>query len=480
MKSLFILLLATVLNLSSKPVYASGDPVTLSDTLKASGISKLEISGLRGMKVMARGYDGANVIYAWTVTGSGAAFEEIIKNSAVDAKSENGLLVISVTTPGSKESKGIHSDSDESWLKQLIGPSKSSKNKSFDSKEISQTFEIFIPRNIAVILSSGISEITADKLQSGLTIRNRAGTVETSRTGGVLDIENRYGKIVVRENQGNVQILGKSGRVEVEDVAGRLTIDSDYSTISVSRHTGDMEITNQSGKITAEDVTGSARLNSKYGSIRVNSVSGKVFVSNRSGSIDIEDAGSLFAENENGSIKASRIRGSEAGSISNRNGSIELLKVNGDLAIDQRNGSVETSDGKGSLKVKNQNGSIRINRHQGNLELDSDNGEFILQSISAETAILRSRNRPIEAEFLSIKRLEINAESADVRIELPSRPDGSVDIRVEEGSISGGAVDLSRIQQVGEVKSLNYSGNGNGLLQVRLRDGSLIVRQRAL
>jgi HSP20 family molecular chaperone IbpA len=453
----------------------ASSPVTLSDTVKTDGARSVSITGLRGMKVSVRGHDSRQLMYAWTVRGSGRQFEEILAKSSVDARMENSVLVIRVSTP--ENMKDYSENNDESWLKQLISPSKNG-SKSRWNNELSQQFEVLMPKDLLLNLNSNYSEIRILGIKAGVKAENRAGQITVSATAGDMDVNNQYGRTDISDHEGNVLVKGKSGSISVADTRGNMQLTSDYSTITVARHTGDLKVENQSGKITVDELNGNGVLRGKYGNITVSAVTGKLEVFNNSGSVQVDDASTLHIENEYGSITLSKIKASAPGVVKASNGSVNLSRVQSDLTVHVAYGSVESKDGKGSLTVNAGDGSVRVDRHSGNIAVKGDDTGIRLNGIQAESVQLETRGRSIDASFDKIIKLQIDAEDANVSLNLPGKPDGQVDVHVEDGTINGNALDITRFTTRGAIKSAEY-GSGTSQLRIRLVNGTLTARTGA-
>jgi hypothetical protein len=473
----FISLVTLLLFALSTNGQQAATSVTLGDTLDARQVQNVVISGARGMKVSVRGYDGNRVIYKWTVSGSGEQFDRVIRNSSADASVQQGTLTIRISTVA-KDGYSSSKSNEESWIKQLISPSKGNRPMR-SGEQVLQIFEVLVPASCKFELESSIAEVQITGMTNGLKIENRSGSVRITSTKGDLSVDNQYGATEVSEHIGAAVVRGRSGTITTSETTGRLNVNSDYSTIRVTRHNGTLSTENESGKTIIEEVDGDVTVRGKYGAVEVSEVTGKTDIVNNSGSVEVSDAKAVNVTNLNGSVTLTKIKSAVSGTIQATNGSVSLTRVEAPLLIDTKNGSLESKDGAAKLTVITKNGSIRIDRHKGDLELRGGETSITLHGIQAEEVILANGNRNIEAQFDRVGRVDIVSEGPSIRLDYPGKIDGAVDIEVTEGTITGNAFSKSQITASGGGERVK-TGIGREVLKVRLKRGELLVRVSGL
>ena len=135
-------------------------------------------------------------------------------------------------------------------------------------RNASVAFEVFVPRQAAVSVSSGDGAVSLNGVSGELTLRSGDGAIEVVNSGGKLD---------VNTGDGTIQISGFDGQVDARTGDGAIALEGNFKALSARTGEGEIslkvpagssftietnlpdEISNE-GFVVAEDITRSPRL----------------------------------------------------------------------------------------------------------------------------------------------------------------------------------------------------------------------------
>jgi DUF4097 and DUF4098 domain-containing protein YvlB len=136
------------------------------------------------------------------------------------------------------------------------------------NRNASVAFEVFVPRQSALSVSSGDGAVALDGVSGEITLRSGDGAIEVSNSGGKLD---------VNTGDGTIQIIKFDGQVDARTGDGAIALDGDFKALSARTGDGQISLTvpagssftietnmpeeiSNEGFVVAEDVTRSPRL----------------------------------------------------------------------------------------------------------------------------------------------------------------------------------------------------------------------------
>jgi DUF4097 and DUF4098 domain-containing protein YvlB len=231
------------------------------------------------------------------------------------------------------------------------------------------SFEIHVPRDVALDLRTQRGDIHASGISGDVTTSVARGDVEVHDAGGEVRADVGRGDVRVTTAKGNVHVSGKGSEVELEDVGGAATIDGEfYGPITarnvakgarfVSSHT-DLNIGALPGRMDVES-----------GEVRVQGATGPVLLTTSDKSINLEDiTGRIRVTNKRGDI-AVRLTAppKEEMDLTNESGSIELAlpaKAAFEITAVSRSGEIQNDFNDSALKTTKAGGDSQLQGKAG-------------------------------------------------------------------------------------------------------------------
>jgi len=201
-------------------------------SFSVSGTPRVNISTFDG-EVTVRGWDKPEVKYTAT---SRANDEDTLKQLSILTEQQGSAILIRA-----RNEHNIHA---------------------------SVAFEVFVPRQSAVHVSSGDGAVTLDGVTGEITLRSGDGAIEVSNSGGQLQ---------VNTGDGTIQILKFDGQVDARTGDGAIALDGIFKALSAKTGDGEISLTvpagssftietnlpdeiSNEGFVVAEDITRSPRL----------------------------------------------------------------------------------------------------------------------------------------------------------------------------------------------------------------------------
>ena len=201
-------------------------------SFRVSGAPRVNISTFDG-HVTVRGWDKSEVQYTAT---SRAEDDEAIKQLSIITEQQGQTVMISA--------------------------------RNEFNRNASVAFEVFVPRQSALSVSSGDGAVSLEGVSGEITLRSGDGAIEVSNSGGKLD---------VNTGDGTIQIVKFDGQVDARTGDGAIALDGDFKALSARTGDGQISLTvpagssftietnmpeeiSNEGFVVAEDVTRSPRL----------------------------------------------------------------------------------------------------------------------------------------------------------------------------------------------------------------------------
>ncbi len=122
----------------------------------------------------------------------------------------------------------------------------------------------------------------------------------------LLDIENRYGELIVKGFDQDLKLGNHYGKFEVSDLKGNLDFDSSYSVGELKGIGGKLDLDADYSTLIIEDIDDELQINSRYGRIRAEEVGSRVEVDSRYTNIILDQIkGQISADLDYGSLEIS-------------------------------------------------------------------------------------------------------------------------------------------------------------------------------
>lgn len=308
-------------------------------------------------------------------------------------------------------------------------------------------FDVAVPRNYNVEVSTGAGDITTGDLGGTAFLKTQGGNITAGRIGGTGSWQAPRGRPVARlETEG--------GHIRVSEVTGDLTAFTAGGHINAGNITGEASLHSGGGHIRARQIGGRADLETVGGNITVGSAASFVSVHTGGGQIDFGEVG--------GSVRA------QTGG-----GGIHVIYVSGPMEVESNGGSICLTGASGAVQAATSGGSITawINPNapsgKGPLRLEAPSQ---LASGTGDIIVYLPRNLAVNIDALVANGTEhyIEADSA-LHLTMQAPLNGIGPVRAV-GVLNGGGAPLKLRTTGGKIR-LQYVD-----AQVALRE-SLIQEQ---
>ena len=204
-----------------------------------------------------------------------------------------------------------------------------------------------------------------------------------------LDLRNRYGSADVTNLHASATITSGNGSVSFLNGRGRQRIENTFGMVEVRKNEGDVTINNSGSPTIAADVTGAIEITNRYGEVRVTNAGRSVGIHSENSNVQVSNvAGPITVEARNGVVivDAKTVRRCQPVSVRNSFGLIRFtvpqgagynvtahttfgyihtdpaLKFSASGEVSQDGITGKIAGGGCDLRLMNQNGNIDIVR----------------------------------------------------------------------------------------------------------------------
>lgn len=186
-------------------------------------------------------------------------------------------------------------------------------------------------------------------------------------------------------------------------------------------------------------------------------------VSNVNGYIEVIGIeGGTSIESINGDIAAEKLK--QRISLETINGSITTDNIHGKISIETINGSVKDNHSSGELSISSVQGDISSDSHYSNVEIEIVNGDLDLDMDEIDELSIDSVNGKIAASLHLNKKGEVSVSNVNGSINLAFNKDVSADFQID--AFVGGHIinkltsDQAEKQKFGPGRSMHFSKDG--------------------
>lgn len=114
-----------------------------------------------------------------------------------------------------------------------------------------------------------------------LDLENRYGRLDVRDIEEDVLLRNYYDKISVENINGDAEIYGRYGNVEVNDIHGSLNLDSRYNSVSIDTVVEDLDLEADYGQVRIDNIGGQTKIGCKYGSLSFNDIRGAIEIQSK-------------------------------------------------------------------------------------------------------------------------------------------------------------------------------------------------------
>ena len=157
--------------------------------------------------------------------------------------------------------------------------------------------------------------------------------------------------------------------------------------------------------------------------------------------------------------------------VETRNGGLEVSEVGGGPTLETRNGAIDAVDVDDDLAVETRNGDVEIDGVAGDLTVDARNGAITAEAVDGALSI-GTRNGEVEVGDVR-GDVDVETRNGDVDIAAPSS-DLALDVETDGGDVTLEGIDGVDVE--GSESFRTTVGDGSRRLEVTTRNGDVTVR----
>ncbi|MEE4310872.1 MAG: DUF4097 family beta strand repeat-containing protein [candidate division KSB1 bacterium] len=229
----------------------------------------------------------------------------------------------------------------------------------------SSNFEIKLPAQFSVDISTSGGDISIEKLE---------GKADLSTSGGDIDLKEVGGEVDARTSGGDIAVIKSSSEVDVKTSGGDIDIIDVLGEVNAKTSGGDILIRNNKAKVSARTSGGDIEMQNVGEQVEAMTSGGDIEVLGSAGDIEVSTSGGdLELMNIKGSAKGSTSGGDiEASEVEN---GISVKTSGGDIELDQIHGFIEASTSGGDIEAEMTDKAMSKDHH---VELKSSGGDLTL------------------------------------------------------------------------------------------------------
>ena len=171
-------------------------------------------------------------------------------------------------------------------------------------KGVNTDLDIYVPREMAVVITSRRGAINIDGMGGGVQINHQHGDINVSNLVGQAAFTVERSSIHVEHVKGDVSIQGRANEVDVEDIDGTAHLEGEFmesirfvrisKTVTYHSSRTDMEFARLGGRLDldssdlrADSILGPMRLNTRSKDIALEGLTGDLRLEDENGSVDV-------------------------------------------------------------------------------------------------------------------------------------------------------------------------------------------------
>jgi DUF4097 and DUF4098 domain-containing protein YvlB len=258
-------------------------------------------------------------------------------------------------------------------------------------KGVNTDLDIYVPREMALVITSRRGAITIDGMGGGVQINHQHGDINVSNLVGQAAFTVERSSIHVQHVKGDVSIQGRANEVDVEDIDGTAHLEGEFmesirfvrisKTVTYHSSRTDMEFARLGGRLDldssdlrADSLLGPMRLNTRSKDIALEGLTGDLRLEDENGSVDValQKPGNIQIDNPKGDVKVSVPPDTPLKvEARTREGNIEsdfdAIKVESHGSIDSASGSIGSNGprlvincGKGDIEIRKGTAAVSV------------------------------------------------------------------------------------------------------------------------
>ena len=236
--------------------------------------------------------------------------------------------------------------------------------------------------------------------------------------------------------------------------ASSVTIDNGYGPVRLSGLTGNQIVENKYGGVTLRDITGNVDINDGYGPVVAENISGDAAVTNKYGSVAVSGTGG-------------------SAMVDNKYGTVHISDVEGETQVVNKYALVSIENVRGGVRVVGQNNSVDL-ENVGEVDVQTTYKDIVVRNPAGAVAIA-NRHGDVRLLFETppVNDVSVTGEYVDVRIQLPSDSEFSVDVQIRSGSFDSDFEGIERVSSGRERRAVGEVGSGGPRITVQTNRGDV-------
>ncbi len=331
---------------------------------------------------------------------------------------------------------------------------------------------------------------------------------ENADSGGTLEIQNGAGSVTVEphdegrivvEIEKRVRAVSEERAAEFEreltftigNRAGRYVIASNYSglsgdlqqrlrsglTVRVPREFS-VDVSNSLGPVVVSDLRGDQSIVNRYGGVTLSRIEGNVEVDNRSGSVVVENTvGALAVRTRYGSVDVRNHDG--VADIDNQYAPVSVVDVTSDLEVSNRYSEIAVRQVGGDVTVEGGHNRVELSDIAGGADVETSYRSLVLADVEGAISVV-NRHGDIELAFSEApaSSLTVSGDYSDVRVQLPSTSEFSLEAQVRSGTFESDFEGFDRESVRRDTSVSGSLGSAGPLFRINTARGNIRLLRR--
>ena len=155
-------------------------------------------------------------------------------------------------------------------------------------KQLSISFKIFVPTQVATHLSTSGGSIHLDNLSGSENFSTSGGSLHLDHLTGVIKGETSGGSIEVANSGDNINLETSGGSIHADNCQGKIRLETSGGSLHLSSLKGSINANTSGGSVSADNIDGELITGTSGGSVNLSQLSCSLDASTSGGSMNIE------------------------------------------------------------------------------------------------------------------------------------------------------------------------------------------------
>lgn len=185
---------------------------------------------------------------------------------------------------------------------QLSVTSKGKFNNMDRRKQLSISYRIFVPQNVATDLSTSGGSISLTNLTGTQKFSTSGGSLKLSKLNGKIDGRTSGGSITISDSKDEINLNTSGGSINADDCVGNMILSTSGGSLNLRGLKGNINAKTSGGGVHADNINGELITHTSGGSINLVNIAGSVEASTSGGgmSVSVKELGKYVKLNSSG------------------------------------------------------------------------------------------------------------------------------------------------------------------------------------